>query len=261
MPIREQAELCGFVFFNASRPGFCTPTLIRRLSPYRDLIAQLVLREVDTLRAMQTMVRVIMQISAVRDGETGAHLARMARYTRLIARCLAPAHGLSDEFVQNLFQFAPIHDVGKIGVPDHVLLKPAPLTAEEFAVMKTHVERGVEIFDVAVAGVRFASPRQVELMRTIIASHHERLDGSGYPLGLAGDGIPLAARIVAVADVFDALTSRRPYKPAWRNEDAIAQMRREAAAGKLDSACVEALAGAGDEIRAIQAQFVETVNG
>lgn len=258
VPIFSHTGLQGFLFFNAFTAGYFTPQVIRRLNPYRDLIIQVVLREIDSLRMIQSLVKMIMQISVVRDGETGAHLARMARYTRLIALSLADRHGLSDEYIESLFQFAPIHDVGKIAVPDHILLKPGPLNPAEFGVMKGHVERGLEIIDLAVDDFGLGSLRQVEMMRTIIACHHEKLDGSGYPKGLSGDTIPLEARIVAVADVFDALTSRRPYKLAWTNREALALMRTESWS-KFDPECVAALAAAESDIVEIQARFSEAV--
>jgi len=251
----------GFLFFNGTIPGFFTPQVLRRLKPYAELIAQMILRELDALRTIRSMVRVLLQIAAVRDGETGSHLARMARYSRLIALKLAPRHGLSDEFVEYVFQFAPVHDIGKIGVPDHVLLKPGPLSDEERAQMQQHVTRGMEIVDLAVGEHAFISGVHLRMLRQIVACHHEKLDGSGYPRGVAAEEIPLEARIVAVADVFDALTSRRPYKDAWSNEQALATLVAEAAAAKLDPDCVAALAACPHEIAEIQAQFAESPVG
>jgi len=257
VPVLGANGLQGFLFFNAFAAGFFGGEVVERLAPYRDLLIQMVLREIDSLRMIQALVKVIMQISVVRDGETGAHLARMARYTQLIALSLSDRYGLSDEYIESLFQFAPIHDVGKIGVPDHILLKPGPLNPAEFQVMKGHVERGLEIIDVAIEDFGLGSFRQVDMMRSIIAGHHEKLDGSGYPKGLSGDMIPLEARIVAVADVFDALTSRRPYKMAWSNREALALLRTESWS-KFDPECVAALAAAEDEVKEIQALFGES---
>lgn len=261
VPLLGRDGLHGFLFLNATCRDFFTPAALGRLRPYVGLIGQMVLRELDALRAMRSMVRVLLQIAAVRDGETGAHLARMARYSRLIALQLARHHDLSDEFVEYLFHFAPVHDVGKIAVPDHILLKPGPLTPDEFAQMKLHVGRGIEIVDLAVGEHAFVSGLHLRMLRNIVACHHEKLDGSGYPRGLKGGEIPLEARIVAVADVFDALTSRRPYKAAWSNERALAAIAAEAAAGKLDPECVAALAACPAEIAEIQARFVETMLG
>lgn len=261
VPICGREGLRGFLFLNGIVPGFFTQRVLRRLKPYGDLIAQMVLRELDALHSMQSTVKVLLQISAVRDGETGGHLARMARYSRAIGLRLAAPLGFSDEFVEYLFQFAPVHDVGKISVPDHILLKPGPLTPDEFKVMQGHVERGVEIVDLAVGDFGFISTAHLRMLRQIVACHHEKLDGSGYPQGLKGADVPLEARIVAVADVFDALTSRRPYKAAWSNADAMNALRHDVAENRLDGACVEALAECMSEILDIQVLFGETVVG
>ncbi|MBI3443889.1 MAG: HD domain-containing protein, partial [Magnetospirillum sp.] len=218
VPIQSKGVFYGFLFLNSFETGFFTPPVLHRLRPYAELISQIIMRELDTVRMMQAAVKVIRQVSTVRDEETGAHLARMARYTRIIALKLASQAGLTDEFVEYLFQFAPLHDLGKISVPDHILLKPARLTPEEFEIMKAHVARGVEIVDLMVGDLGLQSMPHFPMLRNVIAYHHEAMDGSGYPYKLVGDQIPLEARIAAVADVFDALTSVRPYKEAWTNE-------------------------------------------
>ena len=164
----------------------------------------------------------------------------MSYYARLIARHLAPRYGLSDEYVEKVFLFAPLHDVGKIGLPDSVLQKPGKLTAEEFELVKTHTLRGREIVDTLIADFELGDLEDVEALRNIAAYHHEAINGTGYPLGLAGSEIPLEARIIAVADVFDALTSRRSYKHAWSNDEAFALLRQLAGV-KLDRDCVEVL--------------------
>lgn len=150
-----------------------------------------------------------------RDDETGQHVARVGHMARRIARVL----GLPEEEVAMIGLAAPLHDVGKIGVADRILLKPGALTEEEFAAMKTHTRIGGGV----LAGSHFAV---LQLAEQIALAHHERWDGSGYPHGLCADAIPLAGRIVAVADVFDALTHERPYKQAWPVPDAIAMIRR-----------------------------------
>ncbi|MCR6632084.1 MAG: HD domain-containing protein [Magnetospirillum sp.] len=258
VPIQHKGTFYGFLFFNAFIPNFFTAPVVARLRPYADLIALAVMRELDTVRMMAAAVKVIRSVSSARDEETGSHLARMARYARLIAAKVAPRHDLSDEFVEFVFQFAPLHDVGKVSVPDSILLKPGRLTAEEFEVMKTHVAKGVHIVDLMMQDFGLKSMPHFELLRNIVAYHHEALDGSGYPYGLAGDAIPLEARVAAVADVFDALTSQRPYKPAWTNEDAIALLQ-EQAGRKFDVACVAALAEDPAAVADIQSRFNETI--
>ncbi|MDY7537069.1 response regulator [Undibacterium sp. RTI2.1] len=144
-----------------------------------------------------------------RDPETGAHILRMAHYSALIAKCL----NLTPEYQQTLLEAAPMHDIGKLATPDHILLKPGRLDADEMAIMKKHAEIGAEILSGSNASL-------IQLAAEIAGAHHEKFDGSGYPAGLVGNDIPLSGRIVAVADVFDALTSERPYKKAWSLDDA-----------------------------------------
>jgi putative two-component system response regulator len=150
-----------------------------------------------------------------RDDNTGQHTERVGQMAALLARQL----GLPDMQVALIRRAAPLHDVGKIGVPDTILLKLGRLTAEEFAVVRTHTTIGARI----LSGSRFPILRLAE---EIAFNHHERWDGDGYA-GIAGDAIPLAGRIVAVADVFDALTQKRPYKPAWPVEEALAEIDRQ----------------------------------
>lgn len=151
--------------------------------------------------------------SELRDCETGQHVARVSNYAYLIAR----SAGLPPEQAELIRTVAPLHDVGKIGVPDHILLKPGAPTPEEWIIIKSHCE----------LGYRIIGEHDDELLRTAALcaySHHERWDGSGYPRGLKGEAIPLVARILAVADVFDALTCERPYKLAWPFDAAVAEV-------------------------------------
>ncbi|MBX3648225.1 MAG: two-component system response regulator [Dokdonella sp.] len=164
-----------------------------------------------------------------RDFGTGAHLLRMARYCELIAEEL----GMPEDDVRILTLAAPLHDIGKIGVPDSILLKRGSLTDEEMAAMRKHPLIGFEI-------LRDSQSRFVQTGAQIALRHHERWDGSGYPDGLKGEQIPLNARIVAIADVFDALTSERPYKRAWSNQEAFSYLK-EHSGTLFDSACVDVL--------------------
>lgn len=148
-----------------------------------------------------------------KDNETGMHILRMSHYAKIIAL----AYGLSPQRAEILRQAAPMHDIGKIGIPDHILLKPGKLTDAEFAVMRTHTAIGAELLG------NSDSPL-IQLACQVASDHHERWDGAGYPNGLKGDEISIEGRIVAVADVFDALTSKRPYKDAWSVDEALRYM-------------------------------------
>ncbi len=175
-----------------------------------------------------------------RDWETGGHIERMATYSRLIAEQVDVGPELTPD---QIFKAAPLHDVGKIGVPDHILLKPSSLTENEFHEMQRHSEIGYEILKDCRGDI-------LRLGSTIALTHHERLDGSGYPQGLEADEIPLVGRIVAVADVFDALTTSRPYKKAWAYDAAFANLREEA--GTLyDEECVTAFMDIQERVRQV----------
>lgn len=198
--------------------------------------AELVQREQETLLHLG-------KAAEFRDPETGAHILRMSHYAQIIAAKL----GLSEEDQQLILYAAPMHDIGKLGTPDNILLKPGKLTPEEFEIMKLHATHGREI-------LRHGQSPSIKAAALIAYSHHEKWDGSGYPQGLKGDSIPLFGRIVAVADVYDALTSERPYKQPWPDEEACALLREQA--GKhFDPACIDAFFQAWDEICAIKRKY------
>lgn len=252
--IHWQGSLYGFLFLNSKETGFFSEAVVSALTPYRRLINLLVVSENTSTRAMLAAVHTALAVSHYRDEETGAHLDRMSRYAHLIAMKVATKHGLSDEFVEYVLQYAPLHDVGKVAVPDSILLKPGKLSPEEFEVMKTHVIKGLEIINAIIQDHDLQALPHAAILRNVVACHHEAFDGSGYPNALSGAAIPLEARIVAVADVFDALTSVRPYKNAWTNEAAVGYLR-EQAGRKFDPDCVEALLTDMGAIVAIQQQF------
>ena len=180
-----------------------------------------------------------------KDNETGLHVIRMSHY----ARILGLATGMSEAEADDLLHAAPMHDVGKIGIPDRILQKPGKLDEEEWAVMQTHAAIGGDIIGQHAQGM-------LALARNIALTHHEKFDGSGYPLGLAGEAIPLEGRIVAIADVFDALTSVRPYKRAWSVEEAVGYLR-EQKGRHFDPVLVDLFLEHLDEIIAIKDRWAE----
>jgi len=193
-------------------------------------------------REKETLLR-LARAGEFRDEETGNHLIRMSRYSRLIAGAI----GLDQDEAETVELAAPLHDIGKIGIPDGILLKPARLDEPEWSTMQRHPVIGHEI-------LKGSASKYVRMGALIALGHHERYDGSGYPNGLVGDHIPLSARIVAVADVFDALTSVRPYKKAWTTGDAYEYVDSQAG-GHFDPRMVEAFRGMKAQVLEVQTQW------
>jgi len=193
------------------------------------------------------IIRKLGRAAEYKDNETGMHVVRMSYYSKILAQQL----DVSDKWVELLFQAAPMHDIGKIGIPDNILGKPGKLDADEWAIMQTHVTIGGDI-------IGDNESELLQLAQEIALYHHEKWDGSGYPHKLSGTDIPLSARIVAIADVFDALTSERPYKTAWPLEKAIGLIQEEA--GKhFDPALVPIFIEKLDEMLSIKESFTDDI--
>jgi two-component system response regulator RpfG len=193
-------------------------------------------------REKETLLR-LARAGEFRDEETGYHLIRMSRYSRLIANALS----LGEDEAETVELSAPLHDIGKIGIPDQILLKPAKLDEPEWGVMRRHPVIGHEI-------LKGSASKYVRMGALIALGHHEKYDGSGYPNGLVGDHIPLCARIVAIADVYDALTSVRPYKSAWASERAFEYVATQAGR-HFDPRLADAFAGMSKEVQRIQNEW------
>lgn len=256
-PLLHGGELLGFLFFDSRDPDAFTPALQRELALHASVVCLMLASELVAVRTLVGTLQVARDFAELRDLETGAHLERMAKYSRLIAQRLAEPLGLTDEYVLHLFRYAPLHDIGKIGIPDRVLLKDGPLDEEEWEVMRSHPRLGRAMVDDITSDLGLGALPFDHVLRAIVEDHHERLDGSGYPRGLRGEEVPIAARIIAIADIFDALTSPRPYKPAWSIGRTLEELRDQARRGALDAMAVEALAGQPDEVAEIRALHAE----
>jgi putative two-component system response regulator len=229
--------------------------------------------------AQDLMLCAMAELAETRDDDTGNHIQRTRLYVEMLARKLqkdSPYAPLLDEAqLRRIVEAAPMHDLGKIGIPDHILLKKGRLTPEEFEVMKTHARIGADTIAKAIAKVRAlhaadalpadgdeigraddgAEPlRALEVARTVALSHHEHWNGAGYPEGLAGTAIPLPARLMAVADVFDALTTNRPYKKAWPSTEALDYIVGRAGL-QFDPVVVAALQALRDDFTAVAARL------
>lgn len=195
------------------RKPFDTGELIMRVNAGQRII---------NLETRGLTIFALARLAESRDQETGEHLERVRSYCSLLSRELKREgkfkDNIDDNFIQLIYETSPLHDIGKVAIPDNILLKPGKLTASEFDVMKTHTLRGAET--IAAMRDEFPNARFLNMAYNIILHHHERFDGRGYPHGLHGHGIPLCARIMAVADVYDALTSVRVYKDAMSHEEA-----------------------------------------
>lgn len=195
------------------------------VTPYQPSELTLRVRAGERLLGLETrdlLIFALAKLAESRDSDTGAHLERVRTYSRVIAEHLSRHPRFRDQvnadFVRLIYLTSPLHDIGKVAVPDSVLLKPGPLTHDEFEAMKRHTTYGAETLDATLR--EYPAARYLRMARDIAASHHEWYDGTGYPHGLAGEEIPLCGRIVALADVYDALTSRRVYKDAFTHERA-----------------------------------------
>ena len=259
-PMFKEGHFVGFIFFNSFQKGAFQESFLNQLDMAAHILALIVSHEQDVVETLQASIKSAMHFTHHRDPETASHIDRMSRFSRLIAEELAQKHHFDDDYIEHIFLFSPLHDIGKISIPDSVLLKPGKLNAEEFEVMKEHAQRGREIIEAMLEDFNLEGLKHIEILKNIAQCHHEACDGSGYPQGLTKDDIPIEARIVAVADIFDALTSVRPYKEAWSNDKAFETILAMAGT-KLDEECVQALIKNREEVESIQALFKENSIG
>jgi len=209
-----------------------------------------------SLESRDLVIFSLARLAEARDPETGAHLERIREYCRVVSRHLSRQMKFRSQvdgnYVQLLYLTSPLHDIGKVGIPDSILLKPGRLTPDEFEVMKQHSVIGGETLH--AAAVAYPGAKYLQMARDIAFSHHEKFDGSGYPHGLRGEDIPLCGRIVAIADVYDALTTARVYKPAYSHEVAK-NIILEGSGKHFDPEIVDAFIANEDRFVEIKEQF------
>lgn len=221
--------------------------------------AELIRHKQELILAQSATISAFCALAEARDNETGFHIRRTQNYVRVLAERLRNqprfAAQLDDETISLLFRSAPLHDIGKVAIPDRILLKPAALTPDEWCIMKTHCRHGFNA--IHSAGKELGhSDDFLEFAREIALHHHERYDGKGYPAGLSGDAIPLSARLMAVADVYDALISCRVYKPAFPHEQALEMMNAERG-HQFDPDVLDALLNDAESFRSIAREFAD----
>jgi len=252
-PIYQNGIFQGFIFLNSDQKDSFNPDILSLLDVYMHLISSLVSHEITVINTLLAALKTANQLVHARDPETGNHSERMARYSRLIAQQLAKSekYKFNDEYIEHIFLFAPIHDIGKIGIPDQILLKEGTLTDKEIDIMQSHTIKGRDLINNMVKNFGLDTFQYVDILRNIAECHHEVLDGTGYPNKMKGKEIPIEARIIAVADIFDALTSQRSYKLPWTN-DAAFEFLKVLSKNKLDKDCVEALIISNEKVLKIQ---------
>jgi len=218
-------------------------TQMTLLQYQRNLEQKLEERTEEIVLTRMEVIRQLGRAAEYKDNETGTHILRMSAYTKIISKKI----GLDNVRAELIFLSAPMHDIGKIGTPDHILRKNGELTHEEWEIVKAHPLHGAEIIGNHQSAL-------LQTARVVALTHHERFDGTGYPYGIKGFDIPLAGRIVAIADVFDALTSTRPYKEPWTLERAVEYL--VAQKGKhFDPELVDAFLACMEEIKEVMAKF------
>ena len=222
-----------------------TRTQLALYDQQRELEAKVRERTVQLNETRLEVVQRLGRAAEYKDNETGLHVIRMSHYSRILAK----AAGFPDEEADVILNASPMHDVGKIGIPDAILLKPGKLDDEEWEIMRKHPAMGAGI-------IGKHEPGMLETARVVALTHHEKWDGSGYPRGLAGEEIPIEGRIVAIADVFDALTTARPYKEAWPVDKALEVLEKDAGS-HFDPDLVPLFLNNVSEVLEIRAQYME----
>ncbi|GMQ46870.1 HD-GYP domain-containing protein [Vibrio sp. 10N] len=245
------------LFFNATQTDyFDNGALHTDLLFVREVIISLLCHDRYKHQMFVQALKLALKISHKRDPETADHLQRMSQYSKLLAELLAHKMPVDHRFIQWIELYSPFHDIGKYRIPDHILFSPHRYTPEERAVMNKHVDYGVDIIDEVIADIDVvsASSAEVTFLKNIIYFHHERFNGLGYPTKIGGIDIPLEARIITIADVFDALLSKRSYKLAWSLED-TQQYLTEQAGAAFDPLLVDTLLNNLERFKAIYHTF------
>ncbi len=241
VPVLFDDSFLGFIFMNSHSPGCFTEKVLEDLDLYCHIIGSTVAQWTGNIKILQNSLNIIVEILEVRRPEEKVQMQRVTQLSRLIAEEMVRSQKLSydEEMVEQLQQFSALHDVGMVGVPDSIALKPGLLNKNEFALMTVHTKKGLQMIESIISHFGLQSMPGIEMLRNIVLYHHERMNGTGYPARLRGKKIPIEARIVAVADVYEALTHERPHRPPYSKDIAFDKMMNESKG--FDGDCLAAL--------------------
>lgn len=249
-----EGELNGFLFFDAEQPDYFSEDLLGHLNVYAGLLSAIIQTEMASAQMLSAAVFTAKRFNHWRDQDNSAHLARVAHFARLVAENVVERNEVSEHFIELLFQFAPLHDIGKAALPDDIRNQTGELNYEQRTLMHTHTVLGMNIVDELLGRFGLNKLAAADMLRYVVLYHHERWDGGGYPSGLRGNAIPLAARIVGLADCFDSLLSPFPYKQAWTYNQ-TKQYILEQRGHQFDPQCVDALFADESHIHAIRDRY------
>ena len=261
LPLKVNKEPVGMIFFSSINKNVYTKEHSNFLSTLANSIAISLNQNIITKDIIFSSILALAKLSEARDEDTGEHMERMAKYSRLISKLLYENELYTDiitlEYIDKIYEFSPLHDIGKVGIMDDILLKPGKLTEKEFIEMKRHAQFGGQVLRTADKKLHDKGKSLFAIGIEIAEAHHEKWDGSGYPFGKKGEEIPLSARIVAVADVFDALTSKRPYKEAFPLEDSF-RIIEEGKGKHFDPTIVDVVLQNRDQVENLYRKFNRT---
>lgn len=242
LPLKANGIPLGFIFFSSNQKNVYKTNHIEYLKLISNSIALSFEKNIFSEDLVYSSVLALAKLSEARDEDTGEHLIRMSRYVEILASALSETdrykNTIDQAFINNIVRFSPMHDIGKVGIPDNILLKPGKLSFDEFEIMKSHTVYGAEVLNEAEVNIKRSGKSLFGMGIRIALYHHERYDGRGYPYGLFGEDIPIESRIVTIADVFDALLSKRPYKEPFSLEETMAIMK-EGRGTQFDPYCFD----------------------
>ncbi|WP_239424305.1 HD domain-containing phosphohydrolase [Vibrio galatheae] len=247
----------GFIFLNSHQANAFNPADIEQVKPYLQMLESRIFFEYQIVQSIIEKANTLVARSPVYQRESVSHKQRVSSYTNIIALALADRYDFDDEFVEHLTLFSQFHDLGKVKISPELLCKQRSLTADETYALRKHISYGEELVDDITKELNAADHPSAQLLREVVSCHYEFLDGSGYPRHLTRGAIPISARIVCVANIFDALTTHKPYKQACSVPYALLELEKMVSDGKLDSDCVNVLREHQHQLKAIIHRYPE----